>query len=113
MIGTVDNHNMSCQGNLALEKVCKTHDPYHRFLTSMIGVTITDLWKIYRWYIKGGPHWSKIAKNHKDWGITLEKMAERIGLALLSYFKPEAFPIGFIYGQPSLHALLKQGQGHQ
>ena len=115
VIGTVDNHNMSRQGKLALEKAWKTHDPYHRFMTSMIGVTITDIWKIYRWHIEGGPHRSKIAKTrrHKDWGITVEQMAERIGSALLRYFKPEAFPIGFIYGQPTLHALRNQGQVQQ
>ena len=43
VVGTVENHKMSFQGKLALNKAWKTHNPYYYFLTSMLGVTLTDL----------------------------------------------------------------------
>ena len=42
----VDMHNQARQFDLALEKKWITHDAYYRLYTTMVGMTVTDTWKI-------------------------------------------------------------------
>jgi len=44
----VDLHNQSRQFDLALEEKWVTQNPYFRFYTTMIGMTVVDAWKIER-----------------------------------------------------------------
>ena len=42
----VDMHNQAQKFDLALEKKWITHEAYYRLYTTMVGITITDTWKI-------------------------------------------------------------------
>ena len=42
----VDKHNQARQYELALEKKWKTDDAYFRLATTMIGMNVTDIWKL-------------------------------------------------------------------
>ena len=42
----VDKHNQARQYELALEKKWKTDDAYFRLATTMIGMNVTDVWKL-------------------------------------------------------------------
>ena len=46
--GGVDAHNQARQGNLALEEAWVTQFPYFRIWTTILGMTVTDLWYVYR-----------------------------------------------------------------
>ena len=46
--GAVDAHNQARQGHLALEECWVTSDPYFWIWTTIMGMEVTDLWKIYR-----------------------------------------------------------------
>lgn len=43
---TIDCHNQSRQYDLALEKCWQTQDAYFRLVTTLIGITVTDCWKL-------------------------------------------------------------------
>jgi len=47
----VDMHNQSWQFELKLEKHWVTQSGYFRFLTTMLGIVITDAWKAYRHHL--------------------------------------------------------------
>ena len=78
----------------------ENENPYFCFITSMIGVTVTDAWKIYRWSIEGGPNRSKISKNRhcRDWGISILKFAESVASAILHRYKPNVTNMSYIDG---------------
>ncbi|MGH7973928.1 MAG: hypothetical protein ACREBR_00280 [bacterium] len=42
----IDTHNHARQSELALEKKWATQDPYFRLLCTIIGFTVTDVWKL-------------------------------------------------------------------
>ena len=42
----VDVHNQACQYELALETKWVTQDPYFRLYTTMVGMNVTDIWKL-------------------------------------------------------------------
>ena len=44
----VDLHNQARQFDLKLEKKWITHDGYFRLYTTLVGMTVTDIWKIYK-----------------------------------------------------------------
>jgi hypothetical protein len=43
---TIDSHNQARQANLALEKKWLTKDPWFRLTTTLIGINVTDSWKL-------------------------------------------------------------------
>ncbi len=43
---TIDSHNQVRQSNIALEKKWLTKDPFFRLMTSLIGICVTDSWKL-------------------------------------------------------------------
>lgn len=43
-----DNHNKSCQGDLALEEDWRTIDCWFKIATTFIGITATDTWNSVR-----------------------------------------------------------------
>jgi hypothetical protein len=43
---TIDSHNQAWQANLALEKKWLTKDPWFRLTTTLIGINVTDAWKL-------------------------------------------------------------------
>ena len=96
----MNNHNMSRQGKLALDKAWKTHCPWFQIFTSIIGTCLIDSRKSYKWAVKGGPFKSKISKyrHHKHYGISGLKFAEIVGSAIVRYYKP-----GVVSSQPYVH----------
>ena len=48
----IDVHNQSRQHDLALEECWVTGDPYFRLCTTMIGITVTDSWKLMKYHSK-------------------------------------------------------------
>lgn len=48
----IDCHNQSRQHDLALEECWVTTDPYFRLSTTIIGLTVTDSWKLTRYHSK-------------------------------------------------------------
>ena len=42
----VDTHNQARQSHLGLEKKWVTHDGYFRLYSTLIGMTVTDIWKL-------------------------------------------------------------------
>ena len=53
-IGVIDNHNMIQQGQLALEKLWKTHCSWYYIFTSLLGMKIGDCWLSIKWHMMGG-----------------------------------------------------------
>ena len=45
----IDMHNQARQADLQLEKDWKTHNPYFRLITTLLGMVVTDCWKGYRY----------------------------------------------------------------
>jgi len=43
---TIDSYNKAWQANLALEKKWLTKDPWFRLTTTLIGINVTDAWKL-------------------------------------------------------------------
>jgi len=43
---TIDSYNKAWQANLALEKKWLTMDPWFRLTTTLIGINVTDAWKL-------------------------------------------------------------------
>lgn len=48
----IDVHNQSRQGDLKLEEYWQTQDPWFRLFTTVLGMTVTDAWKLFLWSLK-------------------------------------------------------------
>jgi len=71
----VDNHNQSRQHDLGLEEEWQTQDPWFRLVTTIIGMVVTDAWKLTRHHL---------AHNHRLSNATIKAFADELAYALLT-----------------------------
>ena len=69
--GAVDAHNQARQGNLALEECWVTHNSYFRIWTTILGMGVTDLWRLHK----------RFRHNYKN--MTICTFANHMAFALL------------------------------
>ena len=71
----VDNHNQSRQHDLMLEELWDTHDPWFRLHCTLLGMQVTDMWKL-------GKHHLPSHHRYTDFGIV--EFADELAFALLA-----------------------------
>jgi hypothetical protein len=81
----VDKHNQARQSELKLEKHWKTKNVWFRLATTMIGITVTDAWKAYKFAIKG----------IKEKEISVCEFADRLAYELVNnnFSKHDSFEV--------------------
>ena len=72
---TIDKHNHARQGILGLEEQWVTTNPFFRFITSMIGIVVTDCWKAYKYQL--GAH-------HRHKNVSIMRFADMLVHDLLN-----------------------------
>ena len=70
----VDVHNQARQFELALEKYWVTQSGYFRFITTMVGIVVTDAWRAY---------WHHLHKKHKHKLNEIENFANLLAKDML------------------------------
>jgi len=78
---SIDSHNHVRQFELGLEKKWFTKDPYFRLVTTLIGMSVSDAWKLAGWH--------KLIDNRKEYvnedkKMGIKKFAGVIALQLIS-----------------------------
>lgn len=68
----VDLHNQARQFDLALEKKWVTHNGYFRLYSTLVGMTVTDVWKLH-----------KISGNSRD--ISISHFADELAADMIAY----------------------------